>query len=163
LKAANDAAHVFDAILVAGSIGAFLFASAVAVLLVVVVSRIAAQRTDLLGLAVLMLACGLGAVGLGLVAFESGGWSAAFATLASSPESARAAVLADTSQAMKPFATGAILVSMAIPVALVPPTGRMRIALAVVAIVVGGFALGTSATAHEKQKAVATEKVSAGT
>lgn len=151
--AANRAARLFDALLLAGSTGAFLLAATVAALLLVVVSRMA-RGADVLGLGVLMLACGLGAVGLGLVAFESGGWSAAFASFAQASADARGAVLAATGDAMKPFATGAILVSMAIPVALVPPTGRVRIALVFVALLVGGLALGTSAAAYQKQKDV---------
>lgn len=162
--AANRAARLFDMLLVAGSIGAFLLAATVGALLLVVVSRVT-RGADVLGLAVLMLACGLGAVGLGLVAFECGGWSAAYSSFAEGSAAARAALLPATNDAMKPFATGAVLVSMAIPVALVPPTGRVRIALVFLALVVGGLALGTSAAAYQKQKDVMgpADAVSGGT
>lgn len=148
-----EAARLFDALLLASSIGAFLFAAAVAGLLLGVVSRMN-RGGEVLGLGVLMVACGLGAVALGLVAFESGGWSSAYASLADTSLAARGDVLASTNEAMKPFATGAILAAMAIPVALVPPTGRVRLALVLVALVVGGLALGTSAVAYQKQKDV---------
>jgi hypothetical protein len=101
-----------------------------------------------------MLACGLGAVGLGLVAFESGGWCMAFGAVATTAPSTPGALLGTTSDAMAPFATGALLVSMAIPVALVPSRGRIRLVIGLVAFLVASFAVGTSAAAYDQKTRV---------
>jgi hypothetical protein len=153
VETAHGAAQLFDLLLLTSSVMAFLLAAIVGVLLLVVVARMASGR-DARGLAFLMVACGLGAVALGLVAFESGPWSAAFNAYADAAPAARAALVTATSNAMRPFATGAILVSMAIPVTLVPATNRIRIAIAAIAIVVLGVAAFTSAAAYQAKARV---------
>lgn len=153
VQSANDAARLFDALLLASSVLALLFAATVGILLLVVVARMASGR-DARGLAFLMIACGLGAVACGLVAFESGPWSATFNAYATAAPSARGALVAATSSAMKPFATAAILVAMAIPVTLVPATNRIRLAIAAVAIIVLGVTVFTSAAAHKRVESV---------
>lgn len=132
---------------------ALLFAATVAVLLLVVVARMAGGR-GARGLAFLMIACGLAAVACGLVAYESGPWSATFNAYATTSPAARGALVAATSAAMKPFATAAILVAMAIPVTLVPAGNRVRLAIAAVAIVVLGVTVFTSAAAHKRVESI---------
>lgn len=153
VQSATDAARLFDTLLLASSVMALLFAATVGVLLLVVVARMTSGR-DARGLAFLMIACGLAAVACGLVAYESGPWSATFDAYAAASPAARGALVAATSAAMKPFATGAILVAMAIPVTLVPAGNRIRLAIAAVAIVVLGIAVFTSATAHARVESV---------
>jgi hypothetical protein len=150
---ASGAARLFDALLLTGSVGAFLLAAAVAILLLVIVARLG-RGADAFGLSILMFACGLGAVGLGLVAFESGGWSMAFGALATAAPSARGGLLAAASDSMAPIATAALLIAMAIPVALVPARGRIRIAIGLVAFLVAGFAVGASAAAYDQKTRV---------
>ena len=152
-QSAIDAARLFDVLLLASSAMALLFATIVGVLLLVVVARMASNR-DARSLAVLMIACGLGAVALGLVAFEAGPWSATFGAYATAAPAARGALVTATSDAMKPFATAAILVAMAIPVTLVPAANRVRIAIAAVAVLVLGLAVFTSAAAHQAKTRV---------
>jgi hypothetical protein len=152
-ETAHGAAQLFDLLLLTSSVLAFVLAAIVGVLLLVVVARMA-NGGDARGLGFLMVACGLGAVALGLVAYESGPWSTAWSAYAAAAPEARAALVGATSDAMRPFATGAILVSMAIPVTLVPATNRVRIAIAAVAIVVLGVAAFTSVAAYQAKARV---------
>jgi hypothetical protein len=162
-ETAKGASQLFDTLLLTSSIAAFLLATAVGVLVLVVVAQMA-RGADARGLAVLMIACGLGAVGLGLVAYESGQWASAFGAYAIASPATRGAIVTATSDAMKPLATAALLVAMAIPVALVPPTGRARFAIAFVALLVGGLAVGASAVAYgQKARVEAVTTISDGT
>jgi hypothetical protein len=144
----NDVRGQFDALLVMSSLTAFILAVAVVVLAIVAVYRME-RGTDSRGFVALVVACGLGAVALGVVAYESEHWARAFAVCASAAAASCGSLVTTTNAAMRPFATAAILLAMAIPVALVPATNRARIAIGLVVLVVGGFAVGVSAAAYE--------------